>query len=122
MNDNDASALTRHKNGLSGSLQDLKRPELRRPVRLLSPGINHVEPGDGLILLVASVLSGHFDELSRRVGGKQTPPLVSLDQGVPGAGAQRVDVDAGAGAGRTHHEPSEGERKRGLYVILKIFP
>lgn len=68
-------------------------------------GIDGVEPGDGLVLLVAPVLPGHLDELAGRASGEQTPPLVSLNQGVPGAGAQRVDVDAGAGAGRAHHEP-----------------
>lgn len=104
---NDVSGLTGHKHGLSGSLEDLQRGELWRPVRLLRPGINHVEPGDSLVLLVASLLSGHLDQLSGGVGGEQAPPLVSLNQSVPGAGAQRVDVDAGAGASWTHHKPPE---------------
>lgn len=87
-------------------MEDLQWRELWRPVRLLSSGINHVEPGDCLVLLVSSLLSGHLDQLAGRVGGEQTPPLVPLNQGVPGAGAQRVDVDAGAGSGRTHYKPS----------------
>lgn len=103
--ENDVPSLTRHKNGLPGSLEDLQRCELWRPVRLLCSGIDHVEPGDSLVLLVAPVLSGHLDQLAGRVSGEQTPPLVSLNQGVPGAGAQRVDVDAGPGARRAHHKP-----------------
>lgn len=99
------TSLTRHKNRLPGSLEDLQRQKLWRPVGLLRARIDDVEPGDSLVLLVAPVLPGHLDQLAGRVSGEQTPPLVPLNQGVPGAGAQRVDVDAGAGAGRAHHEP-----------------
>lgn len=101
--------LTRDEDGLSGSLQDLQRSELLGPGGLLGPGVDHAEPGDGLILLVPTVLSGHLDELSWCVGGKQAPALVTLDQSIPGAGAQWVDVNAGTRAGWAHHEPPGAE-------------
>lgn len=104
--ESDAASLTRNKHGFAGFLEDLERSELRRPTGLLRSGIDDVEPGDSLVLLVASVLSGHLDELARGVSGEQAPPLVALNQGIPGTGAQRVNVDAGARASRAHHEPS----------------
>lgn len=103
-----ADSLTRNEDGLSGSLQDLQRSELLGPGGLLCSGVDHIEPGNSLVLLVPPVLSGHFDELSWRIGGEQTPPLVALDQGVPGAGAKWVDVDTGTRTGRAHYEPSDG--------------
>lgn len=54
-------SLTGYEDRLSRFLQDLQRRVLRRPVGLLRPGVNHVEPGNGLILLVASIHPGHFD-------------------------------------------------------------
>lgn len=88
-------SLTGYEDRLSRFLQDLQRRVLRRPVGLLRPGVNHVEPGNGLILLVASIHPGHFDQLPGCVGGEQTPSLVSLDQGVPGTGPQWIYVNAG---------------------------
>lgn len=85
--ENEAPLLTRHKDGLPRFLEDLKRSKIRRPVWLLRPWINHIEPGNSLVLLVATVLSGHLDELAGGVGGEKTPPLVALNEGVPGAGA-----------------------------------
>uniref|UniRef100_A0A915LD52 Uncharacterized protein n=1 Tax=Romanomermis culicivorax TaxID=13658 RepID=A0A915LD52_ROMCU len=37
---------------------------------------------------------------------KQNGPFMTNDQSVPGAGAQRIDVDTRAGSGRSQNEPS----------------
>lgn len=113
-------SLTRNEDRLPRSLEDLQRQELWRPVRLLCSRVDDAEPGDGLILLVAALLPGHLDNLAGRVGREETPPLVALDQGVPGAGAQGVDVDAGARAGWTHHKPPE--RKHHPVISIPLCP
>lgn len=107
----DAPSLTRHKHSLPGSLEDLQWLELWRPAWLLRSGIDHCEPGDSLVLLVAPVIPGHLDKLTRSVSGEEAPSLVSLNQGVPGAGAQRVDVDACARASGAHDKPPEGDQR-----------
>lgn len=104
-------SLTRYKNRFSWFLEDLEWQELWRPVGLLRSGVDDVEPGDRLILLVAALLPGHLDQFAGRVSGEKTPPLVALDQCVPGAGAQWVDVNAGARTGRTHHEPPDRDNR-----------
>lgn len=90
-------------------LQDLQRSELSGPGGLLRAGVNHTEPGDRLVLLVPALFSRHFDKLAGSVCWEQAPALVALNQGVPGARAERVNVNACSGAAGTHHKPPGGE-------------
>ncbi len=103
--EDDVPPAGRHEDRLAGLLDDLQWLELCRPVGRLRSRVYHSEPGDGLVHLGATLARLHLDQLFGGVGGKEAPPLGARDEGVPGAGAQRVNVNAGAGAGAAHDEP-----------------
>ncbi|RUS76905.1 hypothetical protein EGW08_015344, partial [Elysia chlorotica] len=102
----------RDKHSLTGTLEDLHLGTHTHKVRTLYLGVNVCEPSDGLVLLFAPDTGRDLQQLTRHVGRQQTPPggtfspLVTNNEGVPGACPERINVDTSAGSWRTHHKPS----------------
>ena len=104
--------------GLPRVLDGLDGPEPRRPVRRLGLGVDDTEPRDRLVPLLPSLAGLHGDQLLGGVRGEEAPALVTRDEGVPGRGAQGVDVDAGAGSARPNDNPAVG-RPLGLAAVFE---
>ena len=104
--------------GLPRVLDGLDRSEPGRPVRGLGLGVDHTEPRDRLVPLLPPLAGLHGDQLLGGVRGEEAPALVTRDEGVPGRGAQGVDVDAGAGSARPYDNPAVG-RPLGLAAVFE---
>ena len=57
---------------------------LFRPVWPLSPRVDDLEPGDGLVRLFPAFARLHLDRVLRRVRREEAPALVTGNQRVPG--------------------------------------
>lgn len=82
------------------------RLTIARPIGQFCFWINSLKPGDGFVTLFAAHRAGYFQQFFGRVRGKETPTLVAKDQCVPGARTQRINMNAGTGASRSHDKPS----------------
>ena len=106
------------KNRLSGLLDTLNGLISGGPVTGLRLGVDHVEPGDGLVSLLPSLAGLDCDQLFRSVSGEEAPSLVSGNQSVPGRSPEGVNVNAGPRSGRSDNHPPVG-RPLGLTAVLK---
>ena len=101
--------------GLLNTLNGLISPG---PVTGLGLGVDHVEPGDGLVPLLPSLAGLDCDQLLGSVGGEEAPSLVSGDQSVPSRSAERINVYSSARPGRSYHHPPVG-RSLSLAAVLE---
>jgi len=112
----------RHKHRLAWILDQLDRFVLLGPIWSLSFWVDFCEPSDGFVRLESALGRRQLDEVFGRVGGEEAPALVSGDEGVPGRGAQRIDVNAGAGTGGAHHHPAVGRTSALAAILEQIVP
>lgn len=121
--EDDVPPAARHEDGLARLLQDLDGAAVRGPRGVLGARVDQVEPGDGLVPLLAALDVRHFQEFFRRVRREQAPsagggvvarnvhlelvlPFVAYNQSIPGARAEGVYVDTGTGTCGSHDEPA----------------
>ena len=116
--EDDVPPSARNKDRLTGLLNTLNGLISPGPVTGLGLGIDHVEPGDGLVPLLPSLARLDCDQLLGGVRGEEAPSLVPGDESVPSRGAERINVYPCPRSGGSYHHPPIW-RPLGLAAVLE---